>query len=290
MPQNITLYAYLNIEHPVVAWEVAIGRIKSSCDSKDDEFGVSFWHYSLLKTYSEQGLSRKFINELKLEKIRQKECPEQISRLKGAYFFENLDLAHTALERWGMPQRKKYISAVSFSANHLSKLDSEWITHYLNSENDNWMTSYWKGETHGEQPLYEILASGIGIVQNKALRIQAYKNIINAAPDSTPLLAMSSCAFIIKKIETIGLSMPALVSDNGYIKGAYYIYIDDLKKHEAEIIEAVSTCKDRDELPPALLPEQSNVFFKLPDTRYLHFVLKNKEAHEIFSHLRINTE
>ena len=34
-PKNITLWAFLNIENPIVAWEVAIGRIRSSCDQKN---------------------------------------------------------------------------------------------------------------------------------------------------------------------------------------------------------------------------------------------------------------
>ena len=30
--KNITLYAFLNIDNPMVAWEVAIGRVKSIND------------------------------------------------------------------------------------------------------------------------------------------------------------------------------------------------------------------------------------------------------------------
>lgn len=136
---NVTLYAYLNITNPMVAWEVAIGRIRSACDTTREQFGVSVWSYSLLRKFSIEGANRRFINELLLESVRQRAHPQAVSRLAGIYFFESESDAHSALDRWRMPERKPFISEVSFSANNLTRVDSEWITSYLGSEERNWM-------------------------------------------------------------------------------------------------------------------------------------------------------
>jgi hypothetical protein len=70
MPTNLILFAYLNIENPMVAWEVGIGRIRSSSDRPRDGFGVSVWAYSLLRRYAANGLDQRFRNEILLEAVR----------------------------------------------------------------------------------------------------------------------------------------------------------------------------------------------------------------------------
>lgn len=282
MSENITLFAYLNIEHPMVAWEVAIGRIKSSCDKSPDNFGISLWQYSLLSNYCKSGLGHRFINELKLEETRQRDFPNQVSRLKGAYFFETIEDAQIAVERWGIPQRKKYISAVNFSANAITRLDSEWITSYLCSEETDWMQEYWKGITLGVRPLTEVLASGIGIVQNMELRTQAYKIIMERWPTSTPLLAFACCAFKYKKMEEIGLVKPAILAEEGSVIGTYFINMNDLDHREAEVAEVVAVCKQNQELPPFIIPDDGKSFFLIPDLREFRFKLVSGEAAQLY--------
>ena len=147
MENNIKLYAYLNIEHPMVAWEVAIGRIKSICGRNEEKFGISLWQYSLFKKYVQQGDYIKLKNELKLERTRQKLFNNKVSRLEGLYFFESERMAHIALDRWGIPNKKKYISEIDFTPNAITKVDSEWITSYLLEDDETWMKHYWTGET-----------------------------------------------------------------------------------------------------------------------------------------------
>jgi hypothetical protein len=103
MPTNLTLFAYLNIANPMVAWEVAVGRIRSSSDRPRDTFGVSVWSYSLLRRYTTKGLDQRFRNELLLEAVRQQVHPDACSGLKDLYFFESEYDAHAALEQWGLP-------------------------------------------------------------------------------------------------------------------------------------------------------------------------------------------
>lgn len=278
MPKsNITLYAYFNINNPMVAWEVAIGRIRSSCDTTCEQFGISVWSYSLLRKFSTEGTNRRFINELLLESVRQATNPLAVSRLAGVYFFEREKDAFSALDRWGLTRHKPFISEVDFSANKLTKVDSEWITTYLGSEKQNWMEDYWQGKTLGIHPLTEVLASGIGMICNKNLRIEAYKRVSNRWPDSTPLLAMACCAFAEEQFEDIALVKPALIADNGVVRGTHYINISDLKKNE-KIVHAVNVCKNRGELPPATIPNDGQTFFTLPNMSCLDFEFKEAMA------------
>jgi len=284
---NETLYAYLNINHPIVAWEVAIGRIRSACDlgMETENFGISLWQYNLLRN-AKNGVSKRFLNELKLEKTRQKYAPNSVSRLRGVYFFESENDAHAAVERWGIPQNKKFISAVNFSANKTTRVDSEWITSYLLSEESDWMHRYWSGETLGVKPLTEVLASGIGIVQNTALREAAYRRVLEATPEATPLLAMAACAFKHARLETIAQVVPGAIKVTEGVKIDFYIYIDDLKRSEKLIVESIDACKMLGEVPPVVLPKDPEVFFKLPDNRNSGFIFTEVAIEKLYEEVR----
>lgn len=53
----------------------------SISDHNPDKFGTSVWQYSLLREYALNGLDQRFLNELKIEQIRQYEFPNKVSRL-----------------------------------------------------------------------------------------------------------------------------------------------------------------------------------------------------------------
>lgn len=285
MSKNLKLFAYLNIEHPMVAWEVAVGRMKSSCDNNDKNFGISLWQYNLLKKYSKSGECKKLINELKLEHIRQNSFPDRISRLRGLYFFKSEDDANAGLDRWGIPHRKKYISEVCFSASSITQVDSEWITWNLLSENTDWMEKYWAGEVYGETPLYEILGSGIGVVQNMELRTQAYKNILDMWPASTPLLAAACCAFRHKQMEEVAIVKPSLIRESDRIVGSYYINMNEFNNRESDIIAAFELCKQHEEVPPMVSSENPDIFFSIPDLVAENFEFKSTEAQSLYDNV-----
>lgn len=287
MEQNIKLYAYLNIEHPMVAWEVAIGRIKSICDRNEEKFGISLWQYSLFKKYVQKGEYKKLANELKLERIRQKLFNQKVSRLEGLYFFESEEIAHIALDRWNIPHKKQYISEIYFSPNSITRVDSEWITSYLLSDDEEWMKSYWAGKTLGESPLTEVLASGIGVIQNMELRKQAYQNILNIWPDSTPLLASACCAFWNQKMDNIACVKPAFIRKNDKLVGQYYIDINDLNNNEKEVVKAVQKCKDDKVLPPIIMPSKPGIFFNIPNLKSEKFEFNHAEILSIYQEVHV---
>jgi len=219
------LFAYLDIDHPMVAWEVAIGRLQSEIETTRDKFGVSLWAYSILQSYVSGRQVKRFANELRLERARTLRHPHCVSRLRGMYFFKSEEDAKAAVERWGMPQKSKYISAVQVSPSAMTEVDSEWITSNLASSNAKaWMDSYWSGSTAGTRPLTEILVVGKGRVLNKELRADAYKRIYSLWPTSTPLLAAACCAFDRCQLDDVAVVKPGLVSDGSRIIGNFYIY------------------------------------------------------------------
>ena len=280
------LYAYLNIENPMVAWEVAIGRIKSICFNNEKEFGVSLWFYGLMEKYIRDESSKRVINEFKLELVRQKNFADKVSRLNGVYFFNSLYHAEAALDRWGLSHRKQYLSEVCFEGSSFTELDSEWITAYLNSDDTDWMPKYWSGETLGVNPLTEVIASGIGVIQNEELRERACKLISEKWPDSTVLLMACAAAFHESKIYDIGLTHPGLVCKNNDVEGSYFISMDSFNKNEIVIADSIRKAESNGQNLPYTRPKDPSVIFALPDLRDLGFILKDKQISDIFEEIK----
>jgi len=262
----VKLFAYIDISNPLVEWETAIGRIKSIDSNEDDSFGISLWQFGLIPEYLEKNETQRIRNELILEKIRQCYYPDKVSRLKGLYFFESIEDAKFALQYWDIPLDESCISEVQFYPNSYTKVDSDWITDKIEKDTDvEWMHAYWSGKQKSKEPIYEIIASGTGIILNTELRKKAYKGIFDKYPESTPLLAMACCGFQYRNIENIARIIPGLVSKNSSIYAGYYISVNDLKHHEKELIEAISIAKKNETFPPINKVKNPNIFFKLPD-------------------------
>jgi hypothetical protein len=231
-------------------------------------------------------MDQRFRNELLLEAVRQETHPDACSRLEDLYFFESEYDAHAALERWGLSKRRSLISPVSFSADRITKVDSEWITSYLSSEEREWMPQYWDGKIFGIKPLTEVLARGIGFVRNQELRLSAYRSIIERWPTSTPLLSMASCAFAEYGLEDIAIVRPAITSFQSGVQGSHFIDLGDLKLHEDKVIAALDAFKQRGEVPPMIFPEDGESFFKLPDLTSMDFTLEDKACSQTLSRIQ----
>lgn len=257
----------------MVAWEVAIGRLKSSRNHSSEKFGISMWAFSMLQRYAEGRMPARFINELVLEQRRLAINPFLVSRMQGLYFFKSEHDAIAALNRWGLPHKKKYISAIDFSASALTELDSEWITNNLRrkAEKDDWMDSYWRGEIAGENTLTEVLAMGSGFVLNKELRIESYKKIYGMWPDASILLAAACCGFSQCNLNEIALVKPALLTVGNAVEGRFFIYMTEFDNNQHAIMDAIEDCKRNNECPPYRAPDNAEHFFAVPDLRHLAF-------------------
>ncbi|KJV50156.1 hypothetical protein VH86_03060 [Pantoea sp. BL1] len=277
------LYAYLNINNPMVAWEVAIGRIESICND-GNEFGVSIWHYNLLKNYLSGSRIIESRNEYELELIRMLHFPEKVSRLKGVYFFESREMAECALERWRLKPLSRFITEVEFFGDNYTNVDSEWITTYLNVEEDihsDWMKKYWSGETMGVRPLTEVLASGVGLVHDKTFRSEAIRSVYEQWPTSSILLNASIAGFAICHLREISRVKPSVMLKNGKMIGQYYIDMNSLNDNERMVANAmVKMFKEGSNLVN-IKPDNEEHVFSLPDFRSEFF----ESNDEIMKHL-----
>ncbi len=233
MGQNLTLYAYFDTRHFLVRWEAAIGRMRSACDRNDGNFNVSVWFYNRMQGFASRGLTNVFIDEMKLEAVRQKYYPRQVSRLRGNYLFETEEQLEAALERWQINRDCLCVSPVNYSATVVTRVDSEWITNCLgNGHQDKaWMHSYWQGKPYENQPLTEVLCSGIGVVVDRDLRAAAYSSICEESPLTSKILSMSAAAFFCGH-EEVGDCVPGLTREGDTIRGAYYI---DMRAFKGEL-------------------------------------------------------
>lgn len=187
-----TVWTYLNITDPLVAWETYRGiLISPDCYPIENNPAISFWQIKFLKNMQ----SIQSINELKLEIIRQKFYPYKVSRFRGFYYFENQETAKLAADSWNIEHMNPFcLAEVGIDPNSIySKMDSNWITFYLSKENkqDDWIHSYWKGEVCPEfdKPIWELLVVARGIIYGTELRECAYEHIRNNNPTTIlPLL------------------------------------------------------------------------------------------------------
>lgn len=196
------LFAVLDIDHPMVAWEVAIGRILATPvkDINGVEYPTpSLWLYNNIYSSVNDKYMSDLSSEFHIEKVRISKFPDKPSRLTGAFFFESKDDAINACRMWEWENKIDYISEIDFQESSYIKLDSNWITLRIRccekSEIEDFIVRYYSGEVlFTEKPLNEIICTGHGTVLNSELRRMAYKKIRETKPDSSLLLALGiSC-------------------------------------------------------------------------------------------------
>lgn len=278
------LFAFLNINDPIVAWEVAIGRIFSNNSITYQNLGISFFFRNRLKQLSISGPNQHIINEFNIERHRQKYYPSNVSRLEGVYFFETEAMAHLAIDRWNFPpQMHEFISEVTFSGDRYSYYDSEWITHLMNSNDQDWYENYLAGKTYGDKPLTEIITEGFGIILNDKLRQKAILKVIDLFPTSSLLLAVGMAAAYKLNIWDASLSKSFMYIEDNEIIIDYFIKMDTFEKNQIEIGEALVECYKEKIIPFPIILCNDLASFSLLDLRKEKFSLKIPEVNELFS-------
>lgn len=280
------LYAYLNINNPIVAWEVAIGRIESICH--DSEFGVSIWFYNLVRGYLAGNKQEKLQNELALEKVRLDNYTEQVSRLTGIYLFKTREIAEIAIDRWRLDSNfKNYIAEIDFHGVNFTEVDSEWITDYLGTPfkaNADWMHNYWKGETRGENPLTEVLASGIGFVKDKNIRSMAISKLYDMWATSSLMFNAAIAGFATGEMNQVCRVKPAIIrEDDGSLSGSIFIDMNDFNEKQKEIVSALKKMYDDGYEPPIVIPSNPDAACALPDLKSMFFNTNEEITKNLFN-------
>lgn len=239
------LFAILDIDHPMVAWEVAIGRILAN--PPKDEQGVEFtapslWLYNNIQSSINDKYISDLASEFHIEKFRALNFPDKPSRLKGAFFFESKIDAIKACERWEWENKVDYISEVKFHESSYVKLDSNWITLRIRSceksERDSFIERYYSGaELFPSDPLNEIICTGYGEVLNSKLRRMAYRKILQKNPNTSLLLALGISCFEqdSKFFRDIFRVTPFIKRIDNEVEGSFIISLIHLENYEKQI-------------------------------------------------------
>lgn len=241
--KKLKLWCYLNIENPLVAWEVAIGRIASleampSLQGKEKRWFLTQWQYSRLKNAFNNNPANEIplINEFRIESVRHRFYPQKVSRLRGSFFFKSKEDAINIVNYYGWGGfNPNYLSEVEVYCkkdDDVTYYDSTWfsmkardimniedIKDYLSN------TTYWGSESN---PATEVLVYGLGFVLNDGLIQKAYDIVKATDPDS--MCFVDSARFM--------LNICKMTIDEG---------VPNWRLYEAGIACAFNTYQDGDE-------------------------------------------
>jgi len=174
------VYAYLNIDHPIVAWGAYRGvLVSANAEHQPPNCPVSMMFAGIISHQNNARLS----NELIIEKYRQQYFPSLPSRLSGMYFFESESDANLVND-WGEHFSPEYLAEIElYPTSKVSRHDSNWVTFALLDTkghliDKSWIHNYWSGLEYPEKiPVWELIAHGRAVICGTRLREKAYKKL-----------------------------------------------------------------------------------------------------------------
>lgn len=268
------LYCYLNLNNPLVLWETYIGRMSSSDYNNPLEFNpISLLHHSILYKSHIEGSHKRIILESRLESIRRQFYTNQVSRITGLFFFENIESAKKAQEEWQYMSHFKdeNLVDVGFTYTNISKADSLWLDINYDNKNDDWIHEYWKGSPSCDSPLWEIIVSGVGLIWENSVREIAWRRYESFFPNTLPLLDLSRISFELNR-DTIsqcklGRVFPFVqcVQENVYSVKHLIDFRDATNKDFLEKLKHYKGPRN------ALPPKEGDILFHVPDLRKSDF-------------------
>lgn len=252
--EHLKLYAILNIENPMVAWEVAIGRILTTTpkDSHGETYPIpALWCYNTVIDSHKDNFYGDLRSEFQIEHIRATQFGDKPSRLAGAFFFESYNDAVAACHFWGWDSCIDYISEIEFESYKTGKFDSNWITNKVRcsqpSERPPFIIKYLSGESQSANPIWEIIADGHGKILNIDLRRMAYEKIITEHPNSSLLLAMAVMCYHQnpKKYRELLRIVPYVREWEGVLYGEFILNMVEYEKYPTEITKIFKHFSDK---------------------------------------------
>ncbi len=228
-----SFFLYLNIDFFPAAWSAYRGLLITASNYGTVDFRpLSYWPVRLLQERRVLRLQK----ELMLEQVRRCNYPDAVSRLHGIYLWGDEQSASRG-ERWrdteGSHFHHDYLVEVGFTYSRLSRVDTNWIDKYLLPDsvpadrNAEWMHKYWAGEAcPGDEPLWEYIAEGRGLIYGTTIRMQAYNKVAAAAPKSLGQLELGRIAM--EMGSNLYTAAPFILStENGEFRVDYYLDVND---------------------------------------------------------------
>lgn len=225
-------FVYLDIRNPMVAWNTVRGYIASSSCLPGDE-SKSFISFNMAGLLSGSDF-RRLRSEIEIERIRQSNFSNQVSRLTGLFVFNDAEsVSQTWIERgWGGHFDLENLTDVGVASNRLSRVDANWLMKMMDCNCDllpcaeEMIHRYWNGEAVPDEiPIWECIVEGWMTVWGRRVRSSALDEIKRYWPKSLKLLEYSVNAARMR-------SADGGVYPRSYLKGSdlcveYYIRMKD---------------------------------------------------------------
>ena len=191
-----TGWAYLDLDHPMIAWLCYRGGIiPASCQIQMGIPPLSIWWSRKLRNLNSVSAE----NEFTLEHVRVTKFPQKPSRLTGFFHFETAAAAEKAGSFGISYARPENLAEIGFDPKaNFSVHDAEWITHYGGQQIDlSWMEKYWSGIACPKSengPVFEVLTESPGFIYGTEIRERAFKVVERNSPKSVFTLDLARIA------------------------------------------------------------------------------------------------
>jgi hypothetical protein len=191
-------FAYLDIDHPVVAWGAYRGvMVSAHAEARPPEAPVSMMFAGMIQHENNARLHNEFL----IERVRAEKFSQQVSRLTGMYFFTDVAQAEAALP-WGGHFRTENLAELEVHpVGPFRKVDANWITHAkldgngrIDTAATEWIEKYWAGEPFSDSPVWETIVDGRAIILGTELRQRAYNHVAQAFPNALDTLEVARLA------------------------------------------------------------------------------------------------
>jgi hypothetical protein len=207
-------HLYLDVSSPFVAWNVSRGGFTSADilsangGFSKDSTPLSPWSEALFRPGNESRLKV----ELRLEALRKKHYPNEVSRLSGIFLFACVEdvAALWGTKGWGAHFEDANLSDVGVQAVATSKLDANWIPMLVDSGGahvSDWQAkarAYWNGEiAPGGEPIWETLVSGGVTIWGTDLKNRGLAIVEEFDPQAKTAWRYSEIAFDISSLDGI---------------------------------------------------------------------------------------
>lgn len=282
--QDFEGFVYLDIDHPLVAWNTARGVYCSvDCLGEGErESALSLSMANMMRGFTEERLK----SEMAIELIRTQLFPEHVSRLRGVFVFDDIDSISRLWYggEWGSHFQDHYMTDVGISANRSCRLDANWIMDIMDASGKlkkEWLEcakNYWRGVPHSTKPpIWERLVEGWITIWGTDIKKRALNEIFKYWPKSLKLLEYSCNAATIQSND--GVATAFLIREENHITIEFYLRMVDaknkstfermdeyFKNHPAK--RAITNAE-----PVLCSPDMSHLSLKIPFTEPIEFVV-----------------
>jgi hypothetical protein len=243
------VFAFLNLEHPAVAWAVMRGKMLSADHAYPTrEFAfISFMQAGMIEYQN----NARIFNETIVEQVRAQTASDRVSRMRGMYFFRTQQEAEARIADQNWPP---YFVAENLLELELqpsgtpSVLDANWITFApldvgarLKLNELDWIGRYWAGEQYSSEPVWELLANGEALILDSDVRRKCNDYVTKIFPRSQIPILMARIASEVRSMG--GSTSPFLRRKDDQHVELIYLWTD-ADFHDRQVIDRVAEHPD----------------------------------------------